>query len=632
MIRHLGFLALCACSSEMSFAPDGTGGVEAMQGAAVRVRAPRVVAVGEAIGVDVRAGVLGQVRLYVSPALGETFDGDLRLALKNAQRVDTVPADRFDGDAVLRVDPAATSARGTRWIQVAIRGPAGWVTSTARRVLVDEDLDLDGLLSRAEDAAGTDPRRWDSDGDGSPDGWELENGFDPLVADSGGAADADGDGRGAALEAWLGTDPSQADPTDLDSDGDGVSDLIELYGGRAMLSGLGSNPAVADARLCVPYYGLAVAWRNDRDADCMPDDGERATGADPHNPDSDADGIPDGVEWADLFRASEWCQNGPISCALEGFPPHLDPVDPDVDGDGCLDGEDPDPFASVNDADGLSDCDELAAGTDPWTADTDGDGVLDGAEVRAGLNPLLPDTDTDGLTDGQEARVGSSPLLVDTDGDGLSDGDEARVRFTLPTRADSDAGGRDDAAEVALGTDPADPTDDGFGVAGPALQLRPRLVITSMVLNRWDLSWDWIDLFSRVTVRNDGLLPELRPVSLVVDRWNVQTGQEAQRGFPVRFDGATAELRHAYSWVTDDYGVGDWTFTGDVQLFEEPWTVGALRLEVDGEVVDSWGDWGVRPVNSPWGFADPDAGGGTIRIEPAIPRGDAPVLADWSSY
>ena len=40
-------------------------------------------------------------------------------------------------------------------------------------------------------------------------------------------------------------------------------------------------------------------------------------------------------------------------------------------------------------------------GTDPLDPDSDADGLLDGAEVHDyGTNPLLPDTDEDGMIDG----------------------------------------------------------------------------------------------------------------------------------------------------------------------------------------------------------------------------------------
>lgn len=110
----------------------------------------------------------------------------------------------------------------------------------------------------------------------------------------------------------------------------------------------------------------------------------------------------------------------------------------------------PDPNAGPcdQDNDGLTNDQEIAAGTDPTNPDTDGDGFNDGTEVANGSDPLDPcdpddsmpscqnDTDGDGLTDAQEAVLGTDPFNWDTDGDGIGDG-----------------------AEVANGSNPLDPCD-----------------------------------------------------------------------------------------------------------------------------------------------------------------------------
>lgn len=74
-----------------------------------------------------------------------------------------------------------------------------------------------------------------------------------------------------------------------------------------------------------------------------------------------------------------------------------------------------------SDGDGLSDVNEIGAGTNPNKADTDDDGIDDGEEIANGTDPTVADSDGDGLTDGEEATAGSDPLTVDSDGDGYSD-------------------------------------------------------------------------------------------------------------------------------------------------------------------------------------------------------------------
>jgi hypothetical protein len=102
--------------------------------------------------------------------------------------------------------------------------------------------------------------------------------------------------------------------------------------------------------------------------------------------------------------------------------------------------ESADPLDPDTDDDGLSDGVEVANGLDPLDPDTDDDGLSDGVEVANGLDPLDPDTDGDGLLDGVETNTGifvdpgdtgTDPQLQDTDGDGFLDGAEV-VKGTDP--------------------------------------------------------------------------------------------------------------------------------------------------------------------------------------------------------
>lgn len=147
-----------------------------------------------------------------------------------------------------------------------------------------------------------------------------------------------------------------------------------------------------------------------------------------------------------------------------------DPMDPDTDDDGALDGWelehgfDPStPGPTDPDLDGLPNPQEQAFGTDPRDPDTDGDGLLDGLEVDNGIDPLKFDTDGDTLLDGFEFEHGLDPLTpddpgLDLDGDGLSTSFE-QWAGTNPTQADTDADGVGDGQELATGHDPTDPGD-----------------------------------------------------------------------------------------------------------------------------------------------------------------------------
>ncbi len=126
----------------------------------------------------------------------------------------------------------------------------------------DEDPDNDGLTNLEEYTSGTDPHDEDSDNGGTPDGWEVDNGFNPNnVTDD--TEDADEDGLTNFEEYNENTDPN-----DPDSDNDGLSDGWEIDHNL--------NPNKPDS-----------------DDDGMPDGWEVDNGLDPNNP-LDADGDPDG--------------------------------------------------------------------------------------------------------------------------------------------------------------------------------------------------------------------------------------------------------------------------------------------------------------------------------------------------
>jgi len=90
-----------------------------------------------------------------------------------------------------------------------------------------------------------------------------------------------------------------------------------------------------------------------------------------------------------------------------------DPLEPDSDFDGVLDGRDAEPNNPDNDddQDGLSNIDETDFwDSDPLNPDSDGDGLEDGEEVNTHeTDPILVDTDRDLFPDGTEVPQGSAP-------------------------------------------------------------------------------------------------------------------------------------------------------------------------------------------------------------------------------
>ena len=100
-----------------------------------------------------------------------------------------------------------------------------------------EDRELDGLVNLAEITThSTDPTQPDTDMDTLPDGWEIANGFNPIVhngtdgdATNDATVDPDSDGLTNSQECDNNTRANNPD-----TDGDGVNDSVEV--------GQGSNP------------------------------------------------------------------------------------------------------------------------------------------------------------------------------------------------------------------------------------------------------------------------------------------------------------------------------------------------------------------------------------------------------
>ena len=332
---------------------------------------------------------------------------------------------------------------------------------------------IDAFASRP--GAQTNPLNPDSDGDGLQDG----------------AEDISRDGR--FQPGSTGAPNRETNPTDPDTDDGGESDGSERTNGR--------NP--------VDFPDDDNGRLGDDDNDGLSNTEEDTIGTDPQNPDTDGDGLGDGVEVngtndtspLDPDTDNDGLCDGPRSVTgvcgggedmnANGVtePTETNPTLPDTDGDGLNDGVEDD------NRNGRVDAGE----TDPRNPDTDGDGLCDGGNAvgtciagedvdndgirdTTETDPLNPDTDGDGISDGTEVRSNFSgpidanptrpgsqtnPLNPDSDNDGLNDGREDRnvngnhdAGETDPTDPDTDDGTVDDGVEVNRGTDPLDPTDD----------------------------------------------------------------------------------------------------------------------------------------------------------------------------
>ncbi|WP_405413867.1 gliding motility-associated C-terminal domain-containing protein [Maribacter sp. Asnod1-A12] len=386
------------------------------------------------------------------------------------------------------------------------------------------DCDGDGLNNDAETAAGTDPANADSDGDGILDGTEVNidltdplddcesNGGNPL-----GTSDCDNDGLTTDEETTAGTDPTNSDsdgdgvldgteiningtdPLDLcsyvigsatvapsaawntaDCDGDGVDNQTELSNNTDSLDPC--NPAQVAGY--IGYDAGNALWAAaDCDGDGVTNGDEDTNGTDPYNTDTDGDGVPDNTD----TDALDPCD--PVQAAgYTGYDAsNAIWAAADCDSDGVANGTE------------VTNGIEVTNGTDPYNNDTDGDGVLDDTDADA-LDPCDPvqlagytgydasntiwaaaDCDGDGIANGTEVTNGTDPYNTDTDGDGVPDNTDADAldpcdpvqaagytgydaTNTIWQAADCDGDGVINGTEVTNGTDPYNTDTDGDGV------------------------------------------------------------------------------------------------------------------------------------------------------------------------
>ena len=188
----------------------------------------------------------------------------------------------------------------------------------------------------------------------------------------------------------------------------------------------------------------------------MPDDLD----PDDNNPDIDGDGILDGAD-ADV-NGDGIVDNG-RDYDNDGI---NDAHDTDDDDDRLLDDKDPNDNNVDSDGDGISDGVDVDVDGDGIAdngTDSDGDGINDLGDIdqhpssmdndKDGIRDEYDiDDDNDGVSDLEEARRGTNPLLSDTDGDGKSDGVEGTK--------DTDSDGVIDALESSIQDSDSDGVND----------------------------------------------------------------------------------------------------------------------------------------------------------------------------
>lgn len=303
----------------------------------------------------------------------------------------------------------------------------------------DADSDIDGDADGDGDG--------DVDTDADADGDEETDADEEVDAEEALPPDRDGDGLSDECEeSWEGLDHR-----DFDSDDDGLPDGVE-----------------------------------DANRNCEVDPGE----TDPTNPDSDEDGIGDGVEVMALGLCVHSVESeqrrdplpnceGDDDCEEDETCVFLDPLNPDMDDDSLLDGEED------IDRDGVIEVEQ--GETEPRLRDTDGDGTRDDGEsspvvcnIDELVVPIEHDSEQGDYTVAIDPRFTDDRDLIITDlapedvhagavADSYTDGVAVFVLSKPPTAGVTDAFAQDITDELfieELGT------TEGFTVT-PLLNRQP---------------------------------------------------------------------------------------------------------------------------------------------------------------
>ncbi|MFW9816964.1 MAG: NosD domain-containing protein, partial [Candidatus Thorarchaeota archaeon] len=225
--------------------------------------------------------------------------------------------------------------------------------------------------------------------------------------------DLDGDGIGDTDVPWpdMGFDLYPLVPSNLDTDGDGLTDAAELLIGTDPGNPDSDSDDINDGQEWRLYLSNPLLW--DTDGDSLSDGIEVSIGTSPNNVDSDGDTLPDNIELLVWFDSS--------------------PTSADTDGDGVPDFTEIFPWTYYENVEGIT-WEEVVQAYTMAPIDWNEDGQSGDYEDMTwfSLNPRSWDTDGDGVSDYEELIRGSVPWEGDWDGDGISTYDEINIYGTDP--------------------------------------------------------------------------------------------------------------------------------------------------------------------------------------------------------
>ena len=306
-------------------------------------------------------------------------------------------------------------------------------------------------------------------------------------------------------------------------------------------------------------------------------DGDGLDDADPTELDIDGDGVansqpPSGTD-ADACPFLSDCDFDGIADNLDGSPQN-----PDVDGDGILDGDDDD-----IDGDGIANNQDVNAYDSSLSADADGDGIDDSVDT---------DWDNDGVANAQDAFPRDATEIADTDGDGIGN------------NADTD----DDGDGVADASD-AYPLDDqrtlfelanlGADLSGLTLDTNFQAQLPAPTGNDGGGSWSYAPVDPSIcTVSGTVVTPLVAgncALTLRVDAIGLYDSGSLQTSFTVSQSDlntaptASTALTNSLASISSPIAAYAWSFTLPANSFSDPDPGQTIQLGVEG--LPAWATW-----------------------------------------
>ena len=433
----------------------------------------------------------------------------------------------------------------------------------------------------------------DTDGDGIADQCDLDSDNDGIsdIVESGNAAyiaaDTNRDGTVSAVEALAVQDVNSDGMAD-DFDSDGLWDLLDANDGDATAAAsVGSDPLDSDSDGVDDFIDL------DSDNDLTPDaiEGQPTTGYIPFaSGDADSDGI------VDVWDGDT---PGHGSNGANALPTFSDPVD--TDSDSIADYLDDD-----SDSDGILDINENGL-TSATGTDADSDGIADDIQVTSSGAALAAGySDPDGIL--------ATPLTQLENAD--SDATDVDFRSVEPPE-DKDSDGIIDSIDIDDDNDGILDVDEGLSTTAVVIQDSFNGIVDDTTApTGWvveNSSPDITDINTPTTfiesgdpVNGWGTTPVVTPVASSTDggTWVsastfILSGNTQGETISTTWTGLAANSTHTISWEQTNYGAISGGLTLDepalwrFEIFEDAGggTAGALVATVEGDLMPSTNAW-----------------------------------------